>query len=165
MTDGALRSRCSPCAFTRSNGIQCTGRNRSSQSTDCVAAHTVSLKSTETLKKERRGDSGTRAEVSISLSRSHQPHLNLLASGLFSEVVFVVFTSALAQQGGHFSGRVWNQSRKGLVLRPLNGLTSHEKERVREKVSEFPPMHIHSLLHLYIQMCIQNINTLSLRNT
>lgn len=26
-------------------------------------------------------------------------------------------------------------------------------------------MHIHSLLHLYIQMCIQNINTLSLRNT
>lgn len=38
-------------------------------------------------------------------------------------------------------GTVFEPIRKGLVLHALNGLTSHEKERVREKKS---PSHAHA---------------------
>lgn len=164
-----------------------TARNSSSQSTDCVPGHTTSLKSKTvhgnvekgTLRRQREKRGG----VHLSLLtcgpqkpwfKGPTPHPTHTYTQItapppqptgslrpISEVVFVFFMWALAQQGGHFSGRFWTSlACSEWTHKPWEG----EGER-----ASLPPMHMHkhTSLHLYIQMCIQNMNThpLWLRNT
>lgn len=154
--------------FHDETGSKTNGRNSSSQSTDCVSRCTKSLKSkllTEMLKKGTlRRHQDKRGVIRLSLfftcgpqkpwfkgptppqltHTSHHPHLKLLANcGLFS-FCFVLFFNVCSRTATFF-GTVLNQSER--VLHALNGLISHEKERVREVF--FPRTSTHYFTCIY----------------